>query len=154
GGLLTDARAAARRAGYDTVNYDLDIVAFTSVPGYDFGGLAAVHGKGNWLQSTGVGVTCHELGHNYGLWHANFWDTTNTFRVIGSGTNLEYGNIFDTMGSAGAGAQHFNAEFKNALGWLPDSAVHNVLSNGVYRIYPFDSPNRVDGRFYAAKVSK
>ena len=58
------------------------------------------------------------------------------------------------MGSAGAGAYHFNAQFKNTLGWLPDSAVHNVLSNGVYRIYAFDSPNRVDGRFYAAHVTK
>lgn len=154
GALLNDARAAARRAGFETANYQLDIVAFTSVPGYDFGGLAAVHGKANWLQSTGGGVTTHELGHNYGLWHANFWDAITNHSRIASGTNSEYGNIYDTMGRAAAGNYHFNATFKNALGWLPDPAVHNVTSNGVYRIYSFDTPERVEGRFYAASVKK
>jgi hypothetical protein len=57
GALISDAREAARRAGYETDNYDLDIAAFTSVPDFDFGGLAAVHGKSVWLQSTGAGVT-------------------------------------------------------------------------------------------------
>src|SRR5262249_1577045 len=89
--LLSDARETARRAGFDTDNYDRDIAAFTSVVGYDWGGLAYVGGKGVWLQSMGVGVTAHELGHNYGLWHANAWNTTN-LTVIGYGTNLEYGN--------------------------------------------------------------
>ena len=98
GSLISDAREAARRAGYETQNYPLDIVAFTSVPEYDFGGLAAVGGKSVWLQSMGAGVTAHELGHNYGLWHANYWIATNS--IIGLGTNLEYGNIFDTMGNA------------------------------------------------------
>jgi len=154
GALMSHARDAARRAGYETANYDLDIVTFTSVPEYDFGGLAAVHAKSVWLQSAGVGVTCHELGHNYGLLHANLWDTTTNFSVIGPGTNLEYGNIFDTMGSASAGNNQFNAMHKNILNWLPDTTVHAVTSNGVYRIFAFDEPMRVNGRFYAAKVKK
>lgn len=154
GGLSSDAREAARRAGYETANYNLDIVAFTSVPGFDFGGLASVHGKGIWLQSTGVGVTSHELGHNYGLWHANLWDASTNFSAVGPGTNLEYGNIFDTMGSATAGNNQFNATHKNVLDWIPDTAVHNVTTNGVYRIFAFDTPARVNGLFYAAKVRK
>ena len=154
GQLLTDAREAARLAGFNTVNYDRDIVAFTSVPGYDFGGLAFVHGKGVWLQSTGVGVTSHELGHNYGLWHANSWDVGFTASVIGPGTNSEYGNVFDTMGRASAGNNQFNATHKNVLDWIPDQAVHQVVSNGVYRVYAFDTPARQEGRFYAAKVRK
>ncbi len=153
GALLGHAREAARRAGFETANYPLDIVAFTTVPDYDFGGLAAVYGKGVWLQSPGPGVTAHELGHNYGLWHANYWIATNS-SVIGVGTNLEYGNIFDTMGNATAGNNQFNAAHKNILNWLPDPAVHSAGSNGVYRIYAFDAPKRIDGRFYAAKVAK
>ncbi|HSU57315.1 MAG TPA: Calx-beta domain-containing protein, partial [Candidatus Dormibacteraeota bacterium] len=151
GSLLDDARETVRRNGYDTANYDRDIVCFTSVPGYTFGGLAFVHGKGVWLQSTGVGVTSHELGHNYGLWHANAWNPTN-LSVIGPGTNNEYGNIFDTMGSGGVA--QFNSAHKNLLDWLPTEDVHNAASNGVYRIYPFDVPNRVNGRAYAAFVRK
>ena len=153
GALIADARAAARKAGFETANYQLDIAAFTAVPNYDFGGLAAVHGKSVWLQSMGEGVTDHELGHNYGLLHANYWIPTNS-SVIGVGTNLEYGNIFDTMGPAAGGNSQFNAPHKNILDWLPDPSVHYASSNGVYRIYPFDASKRIDGRFYAAKVVK
>jgi len=149
--LLSDARETARRAGFDTDNYDRDIVAFTAVRGYDFGGLAYVYGKGVWLQSTGVGVTAHELGHNYGLWHANAWDTTN-LTVIGYGTNLEYGNIYDTMGSGGVA--QFNAMHKNILDWIKDTDVQIASSNGVYRVFPFDVPSRVEGRSYGTIVRK
>ncbi len=151
GALLSDARETARRAGFETDNYDRDIACFTGVPGYTFGGLAYVRGKGVWLQSTGVGVTAHELGHNYGLWHANAWNTTNT-SVIGYGTNSEYGNIYDTMGSGGLA--QFNATHKNILDWLKDIDVQIASSNGVYRVFPFDVPNRVNGRSYAAIVRK
>ena len=154
--LLADARAATRQAGYDTTNYDRDIVVFTSVPNYNFGGLAYVGGKGVWLQSMGAGVTAHELGHNYGLWHANFWDTTANGSMVGPGTNLEYGNFYDTMGLAGAGIYQFNAAHKSKLDWLKADAVQSITSNGVYRIYPFDVPAaaRVPGRFYAGTVRK
>lgn len=152
--LLADARAVAAAAGYQTTNFDRDIVAFTSVPGYTFGGLAYVHGKGVWLQSMDVGVTAHELGHNYGLWHANFWNALTNFSGIGPGTNLEYGNLWDTMGSGGVA--YFNVIHKNALDWLKADAIQSISSNGVYRIYPMDVPgsHRVDGRMYAAALRK
>jgi hypothetical protein len=151
--LLDDARAVAQKAGFDTANYDRDIASFTTVPGFDFGGLAYVHGKGVWLQSPGVKVTAHELGHNYGLYHANFWDTGifNYSSAISPGTNIEYGNIFDTMGF---GNGQYNAVHKNTLDWIPNSSVYEVISNGVYRIHAYDRTNRVNGRFYAAKVRK
>jgi hypothetical protein len=154
--LQSDAWVYAKRAGFATQNYDRDIIALTSVPGYDWGGLASVGGKGVWLQSYGVGVTSHELGHNYGLFHANFWNTLTNFSMIGPGTNLEYGNIYDTMGPAAAGNALFNAVHKNLLDWLKADAVQTITSSGVYRIYPFDVPaeRRVAGRFYGAALKK
>ena len=120
GALLSDARKIAQKAGYDTANYDRDIVSHTSVAGFDWGGLGVVGGKGTWLQSYGTGVTAHELGHNQGLRHANFWNPDAAYTgIYGTGTNIEYGNIFDTMGSGGS---HFGALFKNQLDWLPDTA--------------------------------
>ncbi len=153
--VLDDARSAALQAGYDTAFFDFDIVCHTSVPGFDWAGLGFVGGKGTWLQSPGAGVTAHELGHNYGLWHANFWDTsTNNNSGIAQGWSVEYGNNYDTMGAASAGRNHFNACFKSDLGWLPSTAVVSPASNGVYRLYSFDLPGRLNGPAYALRVRK
>ncbi len=154
GQLLTDARAVALAAGFATANYSWDIVCHPSVPGFNWGGLAFVGGKGVWLQSPGVGVTCHELGHNYGLWHANYWDTSTNSSIIGPGTHVEYGNVYDTMGPAGGGNDEFNAMHKSILQWLPNDYYYTVITNGVYRIFPFDGTNRVAGNYMAAKIRK
>jgi hypothetical protein len=153
GALRNDARDAARQLGYDSDNYDWDLIRHPSVPGFNWGGLASVRGRGLWLQSSSLGVACHELGHNYGIWHANFWNASGD-SVIGPGAHVEYGNSFDTMGAASAGNNQFNAAFKSQLDWLPDSFVQTVKESGTYRLYTFDVPNLVSGQKYALKVRK
>jgi hypothetical protein len=151
--LLGDARAAAREIGYDTNQYDWDVVRYAGGPG-SFSGQAYVGAKGCWMKSSGVGVAAHEHGHNLGLWHANFWTATGD-SVIGPGSNSEYGNSFDTMGAASAGNNHFNAAFKNQLGWLPHSNVTTVADSGyTNRIYAFDQPNLDPASRYALKIFK
>ncbi|HJU55589.1 MAG TPA: hypothetical protein VJ715_13490, partial [Pyrinomonadaceae bacterium] len=74
--LMSDARAAAKAAGFDTANFNFDLVAFSNI-GFSWAGLGYVGGKGSWLHGYfDLHVTAHELGHNYGLNHANFWMTT------------------------------------------------------------------------------
>src|SRR6185295_13861180 len=90
--------------------------------------------------SFGTGVAGHELGHNWGLNHANFWDTSSQ-SVIGPGTSVEYGDIFDTMGSANAGTNHFNARYKSYLNWLQANEILSITSSGTYRIYAHDVSN-------------
>jgi len=151
--VLSDARAAAKAAGFDPANFNFDTVIYTGSPG-SFGGQAYVGGKGCWLKSgTGVGVACHEYGHNFGLWHANFWTTTNG-STIGGGSHSEYGDSFDTMGSANAGDYHFNACHKNLLNWIPTSLVHDVTTSGTYRIYQMDQPAQNPRLRYAIKTRK
>ena len=151
--VLTDARVAAKAAGFDPANFDFDTVIFTGSPG-SFGGQAYVGGKGCWLKSgTGVGVACHEYGHNFGLWHANSWNTSGA-SIIGSGTHVEYGDSFDTMGSASAGDLQFNACHKNLLGWIPDASIHTVKASGTYRIYQMDQARQNPALRYAIKVQK
>jgi hypothetical protein len=152
--LLRDGRNVAASNGFNTVNFDLDCVHHK----YIFSGAngaAYLGSKGAWLQSgPDVGILCHEFGHNYGLWHANYWNATDD-TIIGPGSHEEYGNIFDTMGSsATAGPCHFNACHKNLLGWLPDANVATVTNSGLYRIYAFDTPTLISNRFYALKVKK
>jgi hypothetical protein len=136
--LRRDARAAAVAAGYTLTSYNLDVICFGSVPGFKFAGLAYVGQAGAWIRGTSsVGVLAHELGHNFGLNHANFWDTAGE-SVIGPGESIEYGDTFDTMGSAGAGAKHFNARYKHYLNWLDDNQVIAATQSGAYRIGPHD----------------
>src|SRR5258705_6356196 len=136
--LRTDARTAAAAAGYTLANYDYELYCFGAVPGWYWAGLGYVGASGVWLRSYfTVGVAGHELGHNYGLNHANFLDTGDQ-TVIGAGSSVEYGDLFDTMGSANGGAYHFNARYKSYLNWLTAAETLTVTSSGTYRIYPHD----------------
>lgn len=153
-GLRSAARAAARAAGYLLENYNFDIICMGSVPGFSWAGLGVVGGPGTWIRSSfgsDGGVVAHELGHNYGLNHANFWDTAGE-SVIGNGSSVEYGDSYDTMGNASAGRRHFNARYKNYLNWLPNASVFGGTSNGTYRIFAQDQTN-VAG-FRALRVPK
>lgn len=59
----------------------------------------------------------HELGHNYGLAHANGYSCTQGGQQVPVGdtcTSMEYADPFDAMGNGGIG--HFNAYNKARLG--------------------------------------
>ncbi len=151
--VRSDAQAAALALGYDWNQYDHDVTAYTGGPG-TFSGLGYVGSKGIWLRSRSVGVAAHEFGHNFGLWHANFWNT-NDKTSIGSGSNLEYGNSFDTMGPANAGDYHFNAAHKTRLDWLAQQTfVTQVTQSGRYRIFAFDQPRLDPANRYSMRIRK
>lgn len=143
--LRNDALAAARAAGFNTAAYDYDLTCMGSVPGFGWAGLGFVGGPGSWIRATSsTGVVAHELGHNYGLLHANFWDT-NGESVGGAGSSIEYGDKFDTMGAANAGNYHFNARYKRLLGWLKEGEFTVATTNGTYRLHAHDQTNAVNG---------
>jgi hypothetical protein len=139
--LRTDARNAATAAGYVLSSYNLDVICMGAVPGFGWSGLAYVGSAGAWIRNTSsTGVAGHELGHNFGLNHANFWDTSGQ-SITGTGTSVEYGDSFDTMGAASAGNNHFNARYKNYLNWLTASDVLTVTASGTYRVNAHDAAN-------------
>ncbi len=139
--LLTDARNAARAAGFETNNFNLDVVAFSYSQNFGWAGRGSLGGKGTWLNGYfDLRVTAHEFGHNYGLHHANLWRTTDG-TVIGAGNDVEYGDNFDMMGFGGGSQFHFNARYKRSLDWLTDANIQTVVNDGIYRIYMQDSPS-------------
>ncbi|GAB4167896.1 MAG: hypothetical protein Fur0032_06040 [Terrimicrobiaceae bacterium] len=101
-------------------------------------GLAYVGGDFSWPG----GAYEHELGHNWGLMHANFWDTPTGSKLSRDpdGTSIEYGDGSDVMGG---GNTLFHEMFKNSnLGWLEDSrgeaikiAASGSPGSGTYRLY-------------------
>lgn len=149
--LRSDALAVARDAGIDPNAYSLDVVAFAST----FSGWAGrgyVGSRGTWLNGDfSLRVTGHELGHNYGVNHANSWNATG-LTIIGPGTNTEYGNPFDIMGTGGGQANHFNAWFKRTFGWVTSAEVASISTSGTTRIYELEKP--ITTGFHAVKISR
>ncbi len=84
-------------------------------------------------------IITHELGHGLGLPHANFLDCGSTIiaNPISSCSSIEYGDYYDTMGSIEG---HFNAVYKEQLGWLAPSNVSRVMTTGTntYSLAPLE----------------
>jgi len=152
GSLFKDAETAARSAGFDPDNFNLDIFAMSRSPGFGYSGVANVGARGSALNGVfDLRVTAHELGHNYGLLHANLWRTFDG-SIIGPGNNVEYGNPFDVMGGGFDLRAHFSAHYKRRLNWLTDENVQVITQDGVYRVFAHDSTTT--GGIRALKVRK
>ncbi|WP_306818652.1 PKD domain-containing protein [Archangium lipolyticum] len=135
--LLEHAREAALAAGWDTAGYELDAVGFKKIF-TQWAGLGSIKGKGMWVNGEfSARVFAHELGHNFGLSHANAWIPTNGLS-IGAGTLLDYGHPFDTMGAKSTSLYDFNAWYKTLLGWIEPTQVQTVTASGTYRLHALE----------------
>ena len=146
--ILSDAREAAREAGFDPAEYELEMVRFNSPFIQSF---ANIGSRGAWMVSSHPATTIHELGHNLGLPHSNAWSGS----ANGSGMNVEYGDHYDIMGNPWAyELAGFHFLNKRALGWLSDSNAISVNGSGVFRVYAHDIAKAEPGRVYALRVRK
>lgn len=160
GVILADARNAAAAQGYDYTDYNLDVLV-TSDPGFSYAGRAYIGAQGLHLVQgyTSLRTAGHELGHNLGLYHANYWRTDATLPFgkdtipggyvadIANSERIEYGHYFSLM-SAQYGAEiddptkpHYAPAEKTALGWLSGSEVRYVSSSATNRLYRMDHRN-------------
>ncbi|MEY2409805.1 MAG: hypothetical protein QOF48_2475 [Verrucomicrobiota bacterium] len=144
------ARAEARKAGFDDAEFDCTVVRLRggARPAGGYGGGSSV-----WIYGDGVDVTAHEVGHAFGLAHANFWQTAGT-SAIGAGSNEEYGGYWDVMGGIGLPLGHYNVQGKNQIRWLPNDFVTEVTSSGLYRIHAQDQPILDPSKRFALKIRK
>lgn len=145
-----EARVLAKASGFDTANFDLDCIRYNGGPG-GFAGLAGVGWKYCLLKTESGSVAAHEFGHNLGLWHANYW---NSSTGIGAGSNQEYGDIFDIMGGGPLVAGHYNAYEKSILNWIPPANISTATASGNYRLYAHDLATLSGSNKYAVKVKK
>lgn len=125
---------------YDPDLFDLYIIAFQGSP-YHPVGRATLGGPGIWLSGFfGHPLILHELGHNLGLPHANFW-APDTDDPVGPGSHREYGDLFDSMGHLPGLHAHYNVAFKAALGWIEPTDVIEVRESAKVRLYRHDHPD-------------
>ncbi len=176
-----DALAVAATLGYFGNDYTESYVVFNSLPQISFGGRSdgLINGGGS------AGAITHELGHNLGFIHANYWnvggatpgpvqppnpptppwpididslighdDVNAPFIMrLGGSTSpiLEYGDIYDVMGSGGG---HFGAPIKYTFNWLNELQAPVLTQSSTNRIYSFDVAHTVPGRIYAVRNVK
>jgi hypothetical protein len=83
-------------------------------------------------------VLMHEYGHNLGLDHSNALNCGTTPIATSGCQSMEYGDWYDVMGTF---LGHFNAAWKDKLGWLTASDVITVTTSGSYTIGPLETPS-------------
>jgi hypothetical protein len=147
----SDGRAAATAAGYDLADYDIYLYSFPERSG----GNAWASGAHTFLGGRAAASTIvHELGHNYGLGHANSWLAMTGTGFLGHQNadgslveHQEYGDVFDLMGADWRSVEggtpvwphgHYSMSMKAYLNWIEDRQVLSVTRSGRYRIYRFD----------------
>ena len=141
--ILAEARTLAAAAGFNYTNFSFEAASYVGGPG-SFAGAAYVGARGMWLKTSDAGVAAHELGHNLGLLHANYWAPSSA-DPLGVGVNNEYGNPFDRLGSGGSRSAHFTASSKARLTWLAPDRSARMWGTGDYTLQAQDQTQLLGG---------
>lgn len=166
--LRTHALEALATAGtHNPQNYDRVYLVFSNIgtsrfanSQFTWAGLGQIGAGFIWMNGVfDLRVGAHEMGHTYGLRHANLWRISSGSNPVSTnGTSVEYGDEFDMMGDGPSNASthpnFFNPCFLSRLGWLPVGAVNEVQSSGTYRIYRFDHQNARTDDYLALKINR
>ena len=141
--LAAQAKQAATNAGVNLASYNRYVYLFPNIASCGWAGLGSIGGRPSqaWINgyTTNLQVIGHEMGHNFGLYHAHSLVCSGV--TIGSGCSTnEYGDLFDIMGQWTA--SHFDAFHKEQLGWLNYGSslpITTVSSSGTYTITPYET---------------
>ena len=141
--IASAANAAATAAGYNLSSYVNKFYVMPHNSSCGWAGLAYVGSPYQaWSNGYNSGqVYTHELGHNFGLYHAG------SASCLGSGCGVaEYGDSYNTMGNQAM--MHYDSYQKLRLGWLPAYSTHTG-GTATYNLTPIEIAG---GANYAVKI--
>ena len=96
--LMADAKEAARAVGCPADTCHQVVLHFVGSLTGNRSGVASSGGSEVCITGAKVDMLEHELGHNMGSEHAEFWNTSGA-SVAGPGANRDYGSPNDVMGN-------------------------------------------------------
>ncbi len=132
-GFRAQAIAAATKAGVNLNGYDNFVYLFPSAS-CNWSGYAEIPGSNSWLNGS-MYATNHELGHNFGVHHANTLSCTDkdkkTAAISNSCTSNEYGDPYSIMGLV---TRLHSMEHSSLLSFLDGNQVQTVTASGTYTL--------------------
>jgi chitodextrinase len=160
----TQAWNAAVAAGANLSSYSNVMFVFPNTSACGWAGLGYVPGPYTYINGTlSVPVMTHELGHNFGLAHANaahcvVSGTTVMIAATSACSTVGYADPFSTMGNNAL--RHNHASQLGELGWLSSSEKVVATPGNTYTLTPYFDGNglklvrvpRGDGSFFDLDV--
>jgi len=146
--IESQGKAAATAAGFNPNAHPGQLYVIDALPcgwaGLGYIGFPLAYTKG----TASLIVVGHELGHNFGLYHAGSIDCGAAVMASSGCGVSEYGDPFGVMGNQRA--MHFNAAQKSILGYIAGSGVATHASGTTtYTLNPIELPGQAR---YAVKV--
>ena len=131
------AEQAVGDLGVDLANYEHVMLVVPS-GGCDWAGRGDTPGRTTWYQGDALRPRemAHELGHNFGLWHANAYrcrqgGIRRSLAPADACQAIEYGDPFDAMGDS---LHNYSALTRRAVNLLPANAVMQLNESATVTI--------------------
>lgn len=140
--IHVNAQQAAEAQGVDLSAYNRMVYIFPEISSCGWTGKGTLGGTVSlaWINgSLSLRTVGHELGHNFGLHHAEQLECGSD--IIGDNCiSITYGDSLDIMGESGV-TGHFNSFNKELLGWLTSASGEVITAggDGSYLLEPYET---------------
>ncbi|MEO8751346.1 MAG: Ig-like domain repeat protein [Casimicrobiaceae bacterium] len=132
------AAAKAANAAWDPANFTGNLYIVNSLPSCGWAGLGYIGWEHAYTNGTAaLWVVGHEMGHNFGLYHAGSLRCASGVVIAASGCSVtEYGDPFVIMGNVRT--LHLSAYQKAVLGYIPGGVATFGGGTQTYTLGPIE----------------